>query len=57
MTGGIVFGTLLAMDAALEYEAGGLILAGAYVNLMRSIPLVMVIFWFFLPRSVTSARG
>jgi glutamate/aspartate transport system permease protein len=46
MTGGIIFGTLLAMMrlSALRPLA---ILAGAYVNLMRSIPLVLVIFWFF----------
>ena len=46
MTGGIVFGTLLAM---MRLSANRLVstLAGAYVNLMRSIPLVLVIFWFF----------
>ncbi|HET7364311.1 MAG TPA: ABC transporter permease subunit [Burkholderiales bacterium] len=46
MTGGIIFGTLLAMMrlSALKPLA---MLAGSYVNLMRSIPLVLVIFWFF----------
>jgi len=46
MTGGIFFGTLLAMMrlSALKLVS---MLAGAYVNLMRSIPLVLVIFWFF----------
>ena len=46
MTGGIIFGTLLAMMrlSSLPLLSWG---AGAYVNLMRSIPLVLVIFWFF----------
>ncbi len=47
MVGGIVFGTLLAMMRLsgwrwLEYPAA------VYVNGMRSIPLVMVILWFYL---------
>jgi len=46
MTGGIVFGTLLAM-MRLSSFAPLSIVAGAYVNLMRSLPLVLVIFWFF----------
>jgi glutamate/aspartate transport system permease protein len=46
MTGGIVFGTLLAM-MRLSSKRVVSTLAGWYVNLMRSIPLVMVIFWFF----------
>jgi glutamate/aspartate transport system permease protein len=46
MVGGIVFGTLLAlMRLSNSRVASGI--AGAYVNLMRSIPLVLVIFWFF----------
>jgi glutamate/aspartate transport system permease protein len=45
--GGILFGTLLALmrlsgRPALMYPAS------FYVNTMRSIPLVMVILWFFL---------
>ena len=46
MTGGVFFGTLLAMMrlSALRPVA---MLAGAYVNLMRSLPLVLVIFWFY----------
>jgi glutamate/aspartate transport system permease protein len=44
--GGLFFGTLLALARlspvkALSYTAAG------YVNLMRSIPLVLVLFWFF----------
>jgi glutamate/aspartate transport system permease protein len=46
MTGGILFGTLLAM-MRLSSKRVVSIAAGTYVNLMRSIPLVMVIFWFF----------
>ncbi len=46
MTGGVVFGTLLAMMRLSSIKPVA-ILAGAYVNLMRSIPLVLVIFWFF----------
>ena len=46
MTGGIVFGTLLAMMRLSSYRALS-VLAGGYVNLMRSVPLVLVIFWFF----------
>jgi glutamate/aspartate transport system permease protein len=46
MTGGIVFGTLLAMMRLASIKPMS-VLAGGYVNLMRSIPLVLVIFWFF----------
>lgn len=47
MLGGIVFGTALAM-LRLSGTRWLEILAAAYVNGMRSIPLVMVILWFFL---------
>ncbi len=46
MAGGIVFGTLLAMMRLSHLRAVSAI-AGGYVNLMRSIPLVLVIFWFY----------
>ena len=46
MTGGIIFGTLLAMMRLAKFRVISMI-AGAYVNLMRSIPLVLVIFWFY----------
>src|SRR5438093_12070596 len=46
MTGGIIFGTLLAMMRLSAFKPLAWI-AGAYVNLMRSIPLVLVIFWFY----------
>ena len=41
MTGGIIFGTILAMMRLSSIKAIAVI-AGAYVNLMRSIPLVLV---------------
>jgi glutamate/aspartate transport system permease protein len=46
MTGGIVFGTLLAMMRLSSYRLLNVPAAG-YVNLMRSVPLVLVIFWFY----------
>ena len=46
MVGGIFFGTLLAMMRLSSIRVVSA-LAGGYVNLMRSIPLVLVIFWFF----------
>ncbi len=46
MTGGIFFGTILAMMRLSSIKIISWI-AGGYVNLMRSIPLVLVIFWFF----------
>src|ERR671915_1604877 len=46
MTGGIIFGTLLAMMRLSGFRLLGLV-AGGYVNLMRSVPLVLVIFWFY----------
>lgn len=44
--GGLFFGTLLAM-ARLSGNRWVSGIAAGYVNLMRSIPLVLVIFWFF----------
>jgi glutamate/aspartate transport system permease protein len=46
MAGGIVFGTLLAMMRLSSFKPLSW-LAGGYVDLMRSIPLVLVIFWFY----------
>jgi glutamate/aspartate transport system permease protein len=46
MTGGIVFGTLLAMMRLSSHKMLN-VPAAAYVNLMRSVPLVLVIFWFY----------
>ena len=46
MVGGIVLGTLLAM---MRLSSNKLVsgIATTYVNLIRSIPLVLVIFWFY----------
>ncbi|MDI3297064.1 MULTISPECIES: amino acid ABC transporter permease [Janthinobacterium] len=46
MVGGIVLGTLLAL---MRLSSNRLIsgVASSYVNLIRSIPLVLVIFWFY----------
>ena len=46
MVGGIFFGTLLAMMRLSKFRTVSVV-AGGYVNLMRSLPLVLVIFWFF----------
>ncbi len=46
MAGGIFFGTVLAMMRLSPFRVLALF-AGGYVNLMRSLPLVLVIFWFF----------
>ncbi len=46
MMGGIIFGTLLAL-MRLSSMVWLSSLAGAYVNLFRSIPLLLVIFWFY----------
>ncbi len=45
--GGIFFGTLLAL-MRLSGKKWLELPAATYVNMMRSIPLVMVILWFFL---------
>ena len=46
MVGGIVVGTLLAI-ARLSSIKPLALLAGGYVNLMRALPLILVIFWFY----------
>ena len=55
---GIVWGTLLAM---MRLSSSRLLatLAAGYVNLFRSVPLVMVLLWFFLivPRLLESLLG
>ena len=47
MLGGIALGTVLAL-MRLSGRSWLVLPAAAYVNTMRSIPLVMVILWFFL---------
>ncbi|WP_349972626.1 ABC transporter permease subunit [Pseudomonas caspiana] len=44
--GGIFFGTLLALMRLSRYRALSHVATG-YVNLLRSLPLVLVIFWFY----------
>jgi glutamate/aspartate transport system permease protein len=44
--GGVIFGTLLAMARLSSIKALSW-LAGFYVNGLRSIPLLLVIFWFY----------
>ena len=44
--GGVIWGTLLAM-ARLSSNKFLSMAAAGYVNLMRSIPLLLVIFWFY----------
>src|SRR3979490_1936667 len=44
--GGLIFGTLIALMRRSGFKLLGRI-AGLYVDLMRSLPLVLVIFWFY----------
>jgi glutamate/aspartate transport system permease protein len=44
--GGVLFGTLLALMRLSSFKTLSMVASG-YVNLMRSLPLVLVIFWFF----------
>jgi len=46
MVGGIILGTLLAMMRLSSIKPISLA-ATSYVNLIRSMPLVLVIFWFY----------
>ena len=46
IVGGIVFGTLLALMRLSGILPLSLFAAG-YVNLIRSVPLILVIFWFY----------
>ncbi len=47
MVGGIILGTILAL-MRLSGKKWLVMVAAFYVNTLRSIPLVMVILWFFL---------
>src|SRR5215203_7213217 len=44
--GGIIFGTLIALMRLSGFKLLGRV-AGIYVDFMRSLPLVLVIFWFY----------
>ncbi|SFG97456.1 L-glutamate ABC transporter membrane protein /L-aspartate ABC transporter membrane protein [Duganella sp. CF458] len=46
MLGGVLLGTLLAMARLSSLRVLSLAAAG-YVNLVRAVPLVLVIFWFY----------
>jgi glutamate/aspartate transport system permease protein len=46
MLGGIVVGTLLAIARLSRFRLLASV-AGAYVNLIRALPLILVIFWFY----------
>ncbi|HTO67026.1 MAG TPA: ABC transporter permease subunit [Bradyrhizobium sp.] len=45
-TGGLIFGTAIALMRLSGNRLLGFV-AGAYVDFMRSLPLVLVIFWFY----------
>jgi glutamate/aspartate transport system permease protein len=55
LTGGLVLGTLLALGR-LSGRGPLAVISTWYVNLMRSIPLVMVILWFFLMIPLLTGR-
>jgi glutamate/aspartate transport system permease protein len=46
MAGGIIVGTILALMRLSSIKPVSVV-ASAYVNLIRSVPLVLVIFWFY----------
>ena len=46
MLGGIFLGTLLALMRLSNFKVLN-VPAGSYVNLLRSTPLILVIFWFY----------
>jgi glutamate/aspartate transport system permease protein len=46
MAGGVALGTLLALARLSGFRPLALLAAG-YVNLVRAVPLVLVIFWFY----------
>jgi glutamate/aspartate transport system permease protein len=56
--GGVIWGTLLAL-ARLSSIKWLSMLAAGYVNLMRSIPLLLVIFWFYflMPIIIQNVTG
>jgi glutamate/aspartate transport system permease protein len=56
--GGLFFGTLLALARLSPIKPLAYVAAG-YVNLMRSIPLVLVLFWFFflMPNVLQAITG
>jgi len=58
LAGGIFFGTLLAMARLSHWKALS-VPAAAFVNLIRAIPFIMAIFWFYFltPMIVSKFTG
>ena len=61
LAGGIVFGTLLALARLSRWKVLALPATG-FVNLIRSIPFIMAIFWFYfltpmMVNKLTGAQG
>jgi glutamate/aspartate transport system permease protein len=58
LAGGIFFGTLLAMARLARWKALS-VPAAAFVNLIRAIPFIMAIFWFYFltPMIVSKFTG
>ena len=46
ISGGVVFGTMLALCLSSPFRLLSFV-AGSYVNFFRSMPLILVIFWFY----------
>ena len=46
ISGGVVFGTMLALCRLSPFRLLSFV-AGSYVNFFRSMPLILVIFWFY----------
>ncbi len=44
--GGIIIGTMLALLRLSRFKTASFV-AGSYVNFFRSMPLILVIFWFY----------
>ena len=58
MLGGILLGTLLALMRLSTFKVLN-VPAGGYVNLLRSTPLILVIFWFYflVPIAIKKISG
>jgi glutamate/aspartate transport system permease protein len=58
MAGGIFLGTLLALMRLSSFKLFSMP-AGGYVNLLRSTPLILVIFWFYflVPIAIKKISG
>ncbi len=58
MLGGIILGTVLALMRLANFRVLN-VPAGSYVNLLRSTPLILVIFWFYflVPIAIKKISG